>query len=510
MSSDANQATAADAPGGGPRRRLWWERPTIRALRREQVGPRDYTAPWDARENDSSRLPEDDSVHLGGLVLTEAFTPSTVSNLYTALDRLPLRNRHDDDWRDRLTRSRTAGGGGWQSLGVLRRPGDPVFGTGGTAPDLPEAVSAVWLSLHYDMPSVAVLVATFTLNEEEGDLSALLRQDRRTEYLDSQITVHGRLGSLRRRIPWARPPRYNLSSKISNPKDQKRRSCESEIERHEDACLKWFVNKFPGRFAEAEPHVRPYVRLLLTKEAVPFEGRDSPLEPVGLDWQIDLWRSSAPEGWALTFDRWPHRSRRRFKLVVAARRRDAAREQNDEAGETNWYLTQRFSTDQSALASRYALYALLNLYADRLATLRDRGGSKWRSRRPVLEARSLDDYLSRDGLDVATITADVRILTEDEPLFAWNFPTYVEDRPGRPPAAGHAPAHLANVLRQRLQAQAERLALDTAATTRNIRASAELRQAIANTRLQRVVVAVSVLALAVAILTGVLTDLASR
>ena len=46
----------------------------------------------------------------------------------------------------------------------------------------------------------------------------------------------------------------------------------------------------------------------------------------------------------------------------------------------------------------------------------------------------------------------------------------------------------------------ERLARDTAATAGNVRASAELRQAVANTKLQRVMICLTVLAVAIAVI----------
>jgi hypothetical protein len=56
-----------------------------------------------------------------------------------------------------------------------------------------------------------------------------------------------------------------------------------------------------------------------------------------------------------------------------------------------------------------------------------------------------------------------------------------------------------------VRGQAKQLAQDSAATTANVRASAELRQAISNTRLQRQVLALAVIAIIVSVL-GVVAD----
>jgi hypothetical protein len=76
------------APRHDPKR--WYQRPTVRALRRQQIDSenREYRRKWDKRENDETRPPASETIHLGGLVLTEAFTPATVSSLYKALERV--------------------------------------------------------------------------------------------------------------------------------------------------------------------------------------------------------------------------------------------------------------------------------------------------------------------------------------------------------------------------------------------------------------------------------------
>jgi hypothetical protein len=495
---DADQPDEPAASVELPIRRRWWQRQTIQSLRQEHRRVSEISREWDQRENDESRLPDGESVHLAGLVLVEAFTPSTVSNLYDALARMPIGEwDRVDDWRERVTRSRTSGGGGWQNLGVLRPPGQSVLGMGGTA-ELPAGVSAVWLSVHYEMPSVAVLVATFTLDEDAGDLSPVLRSDYRMEHYDVRIRVYGVLGGLRARLPWARPARHARSSKVARAMDQKRRAVDQVIGQHESACRAWFHTTFRGRFADARDAQRPAVRLIVTEEARPFEVRRSFLEPVGLDWSPDVWRpADNKEGWALSFDRWPHRSGGRFSITMAARRKDAGEERNGEDGSSNWYLTQRLAADESSFPSRHALLALIHLYADRLAELRDAPTA--RRRRPVAEAQALVDYLSRDGLDIATITRDLRVMTEDARHFAWNLPDYAQDRThwGRPPTED--PPRLVEGLRRRLTEQAARLEIDVEATTGAIRASAELRQAVSNTRLQRIVLAVSGLALLVSV-----------
>lgn len=249
---------------------------------------------------------------------------------------------------------------------------------------------------------------------------------------------------------------------------------------------------------------RPVMRLLFTTEQVPFTDQQPWLEPVTLERSFDLWRSSeqGSPGWALSLDRWPRQDERNV-VTLAARRKDATREPGgNESDESNWHLTQTFGSLQATLATRFAIGALLAIYSDSLSDLRDRAGIKRRLRRPIREARELDRYLIRDGLDAATITADVRALTEDARRFNRDVPEYEEDLGCYPPdrRKNQDVRDLLPVLRKSLRAQTARLVEDTAATIGNIRASAELRQAMANTRLQRTILVLSIVATVVALI----------
>jgi hypothetical protein len=498
--------TTQEGPAG---RRKWHQRPTIRTLKRRAVAEREFPETWDRRNNDETRLPATEAVHLGGLVLAEAFAPSSVSALYKALEELPV-DRPDlkQEWLTELTRSRRGARGGWRSLGTVRRPGSFIVGDGINDAALPESVEAVWLHLVYATPSLALLVATFTITEDAGDLSALLRKDYQTMVHDVRVRVYGRGAALRQKCPWARPARYGLRYSISRAEDQKRLACKAVIRRHEEACIKWFADRFPGTFA-VNPKSRPVMRLMFTREQVPFKERKAWLRPVGLSNNVEVWRSSETElhGWALVLNDWPHRDEQHV-VTVAARRKDAAREPTEgESGESNWYLTQSFASDQTPLAARYVMTSLLSLYSDGLGDLRDQAGGRPKLRRPVQEALKLDRYLIGDGLDSATITADIRLLTDDLEQFRWSVPEYSEDLEGYPPhlREKREPREFVPTLCNWLKNQATRLSEDTATTTGNIRASAELRQAIANTRLQRTTLLLSLAATVIAIISLLVT-----
>ncbi len=189
----------------------WRHRKSLRSLREEAEADRGAWEISDDHENEESRLPPGEEVHLGGLVLTEAFTPSTISALHDGLARFPEDSPGQrQEWIAALTAGRTAGGiGGWISLGSVRRPGD--FGLGSFDPELPDGVDAAWVHLHFPTPSLTLVVATFTLTDSAGDLSSLLRADYHSEAADFRVRVDGPLGRLRAHLPWARPRQHHMA-----------------------------------------------------------------------------------------------------------------------------------------------------------------------------------------------------------------------------------------------------------------------------------------------------------
>jgi len=491
------------AAAARPKRR-WRDRRTVRNVRREAVRGHATWADRDEQDNETSRLPMDDAVHLGGLVLVEAFTPSTVSALYQALMDLPARQpSQKDEWIATLTRSRSAtSGSGWGSLVTARPPGEFVV-DGFHDSTLPKGVDAVWLQLHYPTPSLTMVAATFTFDEDAGDLSPLLRTNYRTEFSDVHLRIPGRLGRMRAKIPWARPSNYSVWKNIRGVTEQKALACELFVREREEACWRWLTARFRGRFSIERFDNRPCTRLLLTKAQRPFEGRSNSLEPVGLGSGPVVWRSTEGSGWSFKINGW-RQHERRFAAIAAARRADAASDLRQEADSaTSWSLTQLFHSDQSPLVVRWTMTCLLSLYVDRLGELRDRAGVRRRMGRPVRQAREFDKYLMGDGLDASTVASDLRTFAENLQRFRWSVPEYSEDRDEYPEPirSRAAPAELVPTLCTSLSSQAARLLGDMSTTTTNLSASAALRQAIANTRLQRAVLTATVIATLIA-LTG--------
>lgn len=491
--------------------RKWRHRPTVKQIKQDCTPPSDIFTKWDADENDRTRLPPEEEVHLGGLVLAEAFTPSTVAQLYNSLEKLQAVNAGNSGRSlSELSRSRRVPAGGWQLFGPIRRPGR--FTPDGSRGDstLPISVDAVWLRLSHLTPSLTVLAATFTIAEESGDLSEVLRRDYRMEHTTPRVRVDGRLGAVRARIPWSRPARYAANSQMIQAGAAKKRACLELISEHEQACMEWFYEKYPGRFARADTASRPVGRIIFTTNDLPFSSHTSWQGPADID-KWDSWISYAPEGWRLAFNRLsrhaPHEHITHI-TTFAARREDVRKASRDAPeGTSNWYLTQDFNEVQSPIFTWFTARTLLALYADSLRGIRDRPYARRIFRRTVREARALEEFIISDGLDAATIAEDVLTQTSDLQRFRLGVPEYKEN----PLAYGKDKQEECNLadlvpeLCSELRDRVDRLKADTAATTKNILASAELRQAIANTLLQRTAVILAFVAAVAALIALVVT-----
>jgi hypothetical protein len=448
----------------------------------------------DLRENEASRLPETEEVHVRGFVLAEAYPPSTLSQLRKALEDLAATRDEKEKWTGRLAEGRSAAGTyGWLDLGVIRRSGRPDSAHVLIDRKLPQGVEEVLLRLYFPTPSLTLMVAAFTLTDQAADLSELLRADYPGEaHID--IRVPGLFGAVRSHIPWSRPVRHTESGSVRRAVDQKRLAWETRIKAREADCWKWQASRFPGRFSTEKLADRPAVRLLLTKNAAPFKDNTRWLIPAGLAFGPDIWQPADLHGWFLRLADWPHDQR---LSATAARKL-----QVDEARRDGGASPQQFAGGHSALVARWAMNCLLAMYADNLAQLRDDAGKRRPGSRPVRQGRDLDRYLIRDGLDASTIVAELEAFTEDLEEFGSAVPEYTEYLDPFPERAraSNPPRRLVPWLRERLREQAQQLGRDTAATTENIKASAELRQAVSNTKLQRVTVGLTILAVIIAII----------
>jgi hypothetical protein len=471
--------------------RIGYDRPSLRSLQ-QQV--RSSESEVDKPENDRTRLPGSEEIHLGGLVLAEVFPPSYASALRDAVGGFPIAREKKAELAAWLIKGRSSSGvSGHMHLATVRR-------------GCPRNVDVVSIDLYFLQPSFTILIVAFAIVDDAGDLSKVLRSDYAS---NGRVSVIGPLGWARSRIPWSRPAKNLIVLPDWQPSRRKRQALEVIIRNHEVSCWDWLADKFPGRFCHEDPALRPSFRVLTTKESSPYVDDDKWLNPPDLRFRSDLWKPTTSENWFLQVSDWP----RNLQTTATAATRRLPRDANsgqDTGLCSPQQMALQFASGHSSVVARWATSCLLSLYADELAALRDHAGRHPQRRLPrrhVRAALDLDRYLIGDGLDAATVASDVASFAENTQNFATDlraYPEYLDPFPESARAA-NPPREMMAWIREGLQERAEILVRDTSAATGNIRASAELRQAIANTRLQRVVVPLTFLTLVAAVITLIVT-----
>ena len=99
------------------------------------------------------------------------------------------------------------------------------------------------------------------------------------------------------------------------------------------------------------------------------------------------------------------------------------------------------------------------------------------------------------------MTSDTGVFAEDPTIFGFDVPGFTESFEVFPTGKRRRPPmDYVEWLREGIRQQAARLGGDNAMTSENVRASAELRQAIANTRLQRFILLLSAAAAIISVI----------
>jgi hypothetical protein len=476
----------------------WWQRPTIREHRRRLSGRPAGQAERDRESNSRVRLDSAETVHLAGLTLVESFTPTTVHKLYDAIAGLPGGKEYNSWLNENFARSRTGTSfGGWRSLGVVRPPGRPIFGGGFADPNVPAGVDAIWLTVFTPLPSVTQLVATFVFDEEAGDLTRYLRADYETEVHSIRVHVRGPLGKIRSRVPWSRPRSGSFNHGIWLPDMQQRIAAQSLIELHEDRCCRWLAKMFPGAYATVSASGRPVTRVLLTEGTEPLTGNIAPLRAVDLNPSGLIWKGGDEGvGWRMSVTRRDGDDSSHV-VIAAARRRDTSDpiEGPRADQETNWYIVQRFHSDQGSILSILALERLLVDFGNALRDLRDRSA---RFAQPVRSANNLSRYLIGRGMDTALVAGDVQRYSDSRDSL--HQARYVEDWSRLPvPPNIPSPADLIQTTWEGVTQYADRLGKEVDIMVSTLDAYSNLRQAATNTILQRWVIGFTILALVISV-----------
>lgn len=463
----------------------------------------------DSEENQATRLPPDRQVKLCSLMLVEVFTPATHHTLIESYRRLPFLSAADVRRVGRelaATRSTDSAEGPVAVCSV--RPGTEQHVKAALQfhdRHLPAGVEAVEISRHSPVPSLTVIVAAFSITAAAGDLTPLLRRDYPTTRSTVEVDVPGALGSALSRFGWYRPKVYSPFLEDARPAEQRTRACEQFMADVELGCTRWLSSRFAGYYARADTAGgRPSARCLIT-DLDPFPADAAAarrLQAVGLSEAQHSWQAYyGPEQrweripWWLTES--PPQQGRGATLTVA-RQVDDFEESHDYS--TSWVIGHNFRFDHAPLVARWAVRPTLMTYAHTLAQVRD---STWRHRRSVASARHLTRYMAEDGIDIATVSAEIIGWPVDRARLGKDY------RRPDPPDVAHAQdwddRSFGEAAWQQTVSTAAGLRDNYTAVVSVISSFAQLRQSTTNTNLQRAAVVIAVVALIVAVLTPLYT-----
>lgn len=484
----------------GPYKRWVW----YRALTRD-----DYEWDRDGWDNDRSKLPEDEHIDVAMVSVIELYTPSTVGGLLEGIERLGWEYRRSgedrlSEWMSDVRNGRTAG---WTSLGAVTRPSEKRPFTDRVA-DLPAHCQAALPQLWSVTPGLTALTISFILTDE----SARALDDP----MHGDFTTARHASSRYRRwhlIPhllWGREVHYGKS--IEPPSNRRRRRVAEELCRLEQESVRWTRRHLPGAFATTLSHVgQPTCLLLLTDFIDPLteDSRNAAaLSGSGLDQSYLAWEVG-PE-WPAARITFSHRGLRDpdhdpFRMTVACRRDDAIPERRRQhVGDptSNWSISYFAGEILGGLGVRWALGCLLDGYGQLLARHRDETAGE-ASFRPVHDLKELRRIVRTETYDILTAVDEIESIAGDRPKFAYGVvePTRMRNRKptmGEGESEPNDRVDLVDLMREAQLSGASRVRQDVERLMAALAASADLTQAISNIRTQRVVLAMTIMSIAVA------------
>lgn len=451
----------------------------------------------DCEENARGRLPDDEGVQLPGIWVSELYTPSTVCGLLKGIRELGWeygRNRDTSltKWMNDVREGRQAG---WVNLGLVSSPNAGHFMRERSA-ELPPGVTGAFPILMSLTPSITAFVVAFLVDDESAvSLEASLRKDFETT---ARRTSLFRTWHLFRYI-LMNDDSVRFGYSILNPDRRRREELKSQLEGIEKNCIQWVRKHFPGAFDSLPQACLPTAILLVTEQVMPLSdeaGRIRALDGLSIGRNYDAWESVEWPGARLAIPRgWDGEGNR---LTFSCRRRDAfPNSLGYHDPSSNWTITQRAHDLIQGLLSRWAISCLLNAYHETLAAMRDEIACDG-SYQTVRDLKKLRSF-------ARTFLYDIGVSTHEIEEFSRSVSNYRHDVIEMT-YAGSLYAEKRDLLqdlsslqgRRALQVRREAELLQTTLSTSN-----NLSQTIANIRIQRLMVLLTVISIGIALWAGI-------
>jgi hypothetical protein len=471
----------------GPYQRWLW----YRSARTESL---DVWTDRDPDENQATKLPNNERLEIPGVWAVELYTPSTVAGLLDGIRGLGWEygNFQDESlskWMNDVRNGRTAG---WKRLGLVSPRNNPHFMRDRTA-NLPPIAAGALPTLRSITPSITALVICFMLTD---DAARSLDEPLRANY--STYVERNTLFRRRHVIPYVllnRPIR--LGGTYHTPAFQRRDAVEERLDTIERQCTTWLAEHFPGVFAQGLRHNLFPATMLMVSEETRLLTEDArqmrALDGTAMDQWYDSWTSNEWPGCYMTI---PHGWRKEMlRLQFGCRRRDAYRGRSSDADEqSNWAISQHANDLIEGLTTRWALSCLLDGYHQQLSGHRDRAaiGAMFR---PVCDLRQLRRFARTEAYDILMSAAEVASLASNRRAYAYNVIEMEHVR-----STGKKRLDLLNELRSSQTRRSRQLERETQLLLSTLTTSTDVTQTISNIRIQRFLILLTAISIAIAVI----------
>lgn len=467
--------------------------------RQDENAQRDSQRGKDQINNTNNRLPDNETVQIPGVWVTELYTPSTVQGLLKGISDLGWefgRSRNDSltEWMSDVREGRQTGS---INLGMVSPPDVTHLMCEHTAP-LPSGAIAAFPILESITPSITAFTIVFIFNDDTASsLNKLLRAELTTKF---QSRYQPSPWHVIRHILWAVPLYFGEC--IYPPDLVRRNAVQAKLRKTEKNCINWVKYYLPGAFSSM-PDIRlPTAVLIVTKLFKPLSEESLHIrafEGLSIAQDFDSWESDDwPNGRLVIPGGWNDEQNR---LVFAGRRDDAFPDKDGyHEPASNWSIAQRANYLIPGLLSRFAISCLLDSYHEVLSTLRDRSARDGQYR-PVRDLKELRTLARTQLYDISACTQEVLEFVDSPLRYGHNTMemSYVRN-------SNVGKRYLINHLRSSQTRRAQQVQREASLLQSTLSISSNLSQTISNIRIQRLIVLLTVVSIGIALWAVYLTS----
>lgn len=445
-------------------------------IRQEAPEDKEFHEERDRKENERSRLPENEKVEIPAIWVAELYTPSTIDGLLKGLSTLNWKENlvgKNQDLSSWTKENRLGSSYSWTSLGLVSPTSNPHLMSDRVSP-LPKGVKAAFPKLVAITPSITALCVGFILEDEESaSLTPILKKNHSTT-----IKKKWRMKDTLKYILFG--SKTNFVRTIYDPGSKRIHKSKEIIREQEKNCENWIRKYLPGAFSNSAKLAFPTATLLVTEEVMPLSEESKRIDAfqgLSLNQYFDAWR---PNDWDRARMVLPRGANKEgYRLTFACRRRDAFSNNNgDPDPGSNWSLGYRAGEHIMGFLPLWALSRLLDLFQENLSTLRDTAPQD-NGRRPIRNMRNFQSILVSEIYDIGVCSEEIIDFTKRPKYYSF-YSTDMEYTG----VIGPSDRNLLNDLRIHQRKTAKNIVQQNQLLKSLILASSNLSLSISNARMQ--------------------------